>query len=120
LQKRGIIRLFWASFENSKLWNLGSPGQQSDLWRNSGVDEMEEELVSKIKNKLQEYWVNELHLPIGVQVKSMAIIDLAIEEDSKLCHECRKRPISQGRKYFCNKCWSKIEHQSYLESEGIT
>lgn len=81
---------------------------------------MDEELVSKIKNKLQEYWVNELHFPIEVQVKSMALIDLVIEEDSKLCHRCRKRPIAEGKRYFCAKCWPEIEFQNYLEGEGIT
>jgi hypothetical protein len=44
-----------------------------------GDDRLNEEIVDEIKNKLQEYWVNELHLPLEIQVRSFAIIDLVIE-----------------------------------------
>ncbi len=37
-------------------------------------------MIDYMKEKLQEYWVNEFCLPISVQVKSMAIMDLFIED----------------------------------------
>lgn len=39
-----------------------------------------EEIIDRMKNKLQEYWVNELCLPLEVQLKSMAIMDLVLHE----------------------------------------
>ena len=43
------------------------------------LKEMVQKIVNDIKEKLQEYWVNEVGLPISVQVKSMAIMDMYIE-----------------------------------------
>lgn len=40
---------------------------------------LQNEMIIEMKRQLQEYWVNEAHLPIGVQLKSMAIIDMVIE-----------------------------------------
>ena len=40
---------------------------------------MNEALLKQIKTKLQEYWVNELHLPLEIQLKSMAIMDITLE-----------------------------------------
>jgi hypothetical protein len=40
-----------------------------------------EQLTTKIKSKLQEYWVNELHLPLEIQLRSMAIIDMVAENE---------------------------------------
>ena len=49
-----------------------------------GYVDMEKEqaqvMIDYMKEKLQEYWVNEFCLPISVQVKSMAIMDLFIED----------------------------------------
>ena len=38
------------------------------------------ELTSKIKTDLQYYGVNKLHLSMEIQIKSMAIIDIAMED----------------------------------------
>jgi hypothetical protein len=43
-----------------------------------------EEIIGRIKYKLQEYWVNEVRLPLKIQLKSMAIMDMVVDE---LVHE---------------------------------
>lgn len=43
------------------------------------LKELIQKVIDDIKEKLQEYWVNELHLPIDIQCKSMAIMDLHID-----------------------------------------
>lgn len=40
---------------------------------------MDEELLEEIKGKLVNYWVNEACLPMQVQIKSLALIDMVIE-----------------------------------------
>lgn len=38
------------------------------------------EMIAEIKRQLQEYWVNELQLPMEIQLKSMTIIDMVVEK----------------------------------------
>lgn len=36
--------------------------------------------VDAMKEPLLEYWTNELHLPLQIQLKSMALMDLYVHE----------------------------------------
>jgi hypothetical protein len=37
-------------------------------------------VTDKMKDKLQEYWVNEVQLPMEIQLHSMALMDLTIND----------------------------------------
>lgn len=39
-----------------------------------------QDVTDKMKDKLQEYWVNEVQLPMEIQLHSMALMDLTIED----------------------------------------
>ena len=37
-------------------------------------------MIDYMKDKLQEYWTNDVGLPMGFQIHSMALMDLFIED----------------------------------------
>ena len=45
---------------------------------------IEPEIISKIKERLQEYWVNDVKMPMSIMLHFFALIDIVLDEEGLL------------------------------------
>lgn len=57
-----------------------------------------QKIIDEMKEPLQRYWVNTVKLPMNVQLHSMALMDLYVENtfsdkfgDLRVCYSCRRK-----------------------------
>ena len=60
------------------------------------MEYIDPKIIERIKESLQEYFVNEVKLPMGIMLHSFALIDMVIFEEGEkaeyyYCHDCRKK-----------------------------
>jgi hypothetical protein len=54
--------------------------KEYNLTKEEDLKKFLQDVIDKMKNTLQEYWVNECGLPLEIQLHSMALMDLTIED----------------------------------------
>lgn len=85
------------------------------------VEEIQK-IVDDMKEPLQEYWTNEVGLPLSIQLHSMALMDMYIDKLSNQssttfkCPECGSTDIGGAgceEVYICKDCnhmWPEEDH----------
>ena len=54
--------------------------KEYNLMKEEDLKNFLQDVADKMKEKLQEYWVNEVELPMSIQLHSMALMDLTIHD----------------------------------------
>lgn len=58
---------------------MGQP-KEFNLKNEEDLKKFLQAVTDKMKSKLQEYWVNDVKLPMSIQLHSMALMDLTLED----------------------------------------